>query len=175
MFIQQYSKDLNYNLMQRNLKSCQIVWETPAWHHILDSPVRFLQVAVQITTWRDSVCRIHIDTQLQDKSYAASGHMEALSSVYMLFHFCRFRITHIWNLNLKQLLNKAVIVPTDIYDRIKTVSQWKQKESTNHLMDSTSLLSSITRFFFSCTRLTSSCKPSRRQIRNSWASCWLER
>ena len=28
-----------------------------------------------------------IDTQPQDKSYAASGHMEVLLSVYMLFRF----------------------------------------------------------------------------------------
>ena len=55
-------------------------------------PVRFLHVYVRIDTRSASVCRIRVDTHAQDKSYAASGHMEALSSVYMLFHFCHMSI-----------------------------------------------------------------------------------
>jgi len=80
-----------------NLKSCQIFRETPdPWRHIYQIPPSvFLQVAVWIATWSDSVYRIRIDTQAQDKSYAASGHMEALSPVYMLFRFCGIHIPRI--------------------------------------------------------------------------------
>ena len=44
-----------------NLKSRQICSEnTWPWRHILDSPIRFFyKVAVQITTWNNSVYRIH--------------------------------------------------------------------------------------------------------------------
>jgi len=75
MLIQQYAKDLNYNLMWRNSNN------TLRWTEYLKSRqiVRFLQVAERIATSSNSVWRIHIDTQPQDQFYALS--------VYMLFHF----------------------------------------------------------------------------------------
>jgi len=41
------------------------------------------------------------------KSYAASWHMEALSSVYMLSGFCRIRVLLIWNLSFKDMIGKC--------------------------------------------------------------------
>ena len=55
-------------------------------------PSDVVPFAAWIATWIDSVCRIRSHSQPHDKSHAVSGHMEAPSSVYMLFHF--FRITH---------------------------------------------------------------------------------
>jgi len=109
MLIQQYAEVLNYNLMWRNsnntsgwpdnLKSGQIVRETPALTSYSGFTHLVLFFAVRIAIWRDTVCRIRIGKQPQDKSHAASGHMESSTSVYMLFHFCR--MPRIWNLSLR--------------------------------------------------------------------------
>ena len=71
-------------------------------------PSDFVPFAAWIATWSDSVCRIRSHSQPHDKSHAVSGHMESLSSVYMLFHFCRIthnacrlRLPRIWNPSLK--------------------------------------------------------------------------
>jgi len=54
-----------------NLKSCQIFRETPAPDIIFwIPPFVFYEVAIQVATWSNSVCRVHIDTQPQDKSYS---------------------------------------------------------------------------------------------------------
>ena len=51
------------------------------------------------------------------KSYTQSGHMEALSFIYMIFYICRIRIscTGIWNLSLKYTVAKcAMLFPKEV-------------------------------------------------------------
>ena len=41
---------------------------------------------------------------------SVSGHMEALLSAYVLFHFCHIQIPRIWNLSLKYIVAKCVML-----------------------------------------------------------------
>jgi len=80
--------------LPENLKSSQIVQEIL---HILDFPIYYLlSYHMNHCIERFSLTHRH--------RYAATGqiiseHMEALSSVYMFFHFCCICIPRMWNLS----------------------------------------------------------------------------
>ena len=54
-------------------------------------PFNFV-LSCHMNHFKERFCLPH--SQPQDKLYAASRHMEALSSVYMLFHFCCMLLMH---------------------------------------------------------------------------------
>ena len=74
---------------------CEILPKTHRWHHILDSPSNFV-LKCRMNRFIELFHLPHL--QLQDKSSAVSWYMEALSSVYTVFHFCHISMPLIWNL-----------------------------------------------------------------------------